>query len=952
MNAGAATHFSVTAPGTATAGTPISVTVTALDGFNNTATGYTGVAHFTSSDGAALLPANSTLTNGTGSFSVTLKTAGSETVTATDTTTSSITGSSNSITVSGAAATHFSVTAPGTATASTPFNITVTALDGFNNTATGYTGTVHFTSTDGAAVLPGNSTLTNGTGTFSTTLKTGGPQTVTATDTVSSSITGTSGSINVSGTPVLTTVNPNSGQQGQSNLPVALTGQFTHFVQGTSVATFGSGITVNNLTVTDATHATANISIASNATAGASNVTVTTGGEVVTLTTGFTVTNGTAVLTTVNPNSGQQGQSNLPVALTGQFTHFVQGTSVATFGSGITVNNLTVTDATHATANISIASNATLGAGNVTVTTGGEVVTLNNGFTVTNGTPVLTTVNPSSGQQAQLNLPVALTGQFTHFVQGTSVATFGSGITVNSLTVTDATQATANISIASNATAGPSNVTVTTGGEVVTLTNGFTVTNATPVLISATPNSGQQGQTLPVALTGQFTHFVQGTSVATFGSGITVNNLTVTDATHATANISIASNATLGASNVTVTTGGEVVTLTNGFTVTNGTPVLTTANPNSGQQGQSNLNVALTGQFTHFGGTSIATFGSGITVNNLTVTDATHATANISIASNATVGASNVTVTTGGEVVTLTNGFTVIVTVVPATVTSLTSTVADGTYGTGAVIPVVVSFSKSVIVTGTPQLALNSGGIASYSSGSGTNALTFTYTVALGQSSAHLDETSTTALALNGGTIADSSAVPAILTLPAPGAAGSLGANKNIVIGTAGPTVISFNVLFGTQSYNVLGTTRNRLPWQITGIQVVFSEPITVGNVNSLNGTGITTTAFSGLGTNTLTWTITPLTLGIFAANLGGAGVNALQDGGGNGLGSGSGFNQNLKVLYADYNDDGVVNVGDLILVQAAFTQPYNIFADLNGDGLVNISDYLIVRGRQGQTLP
>ena len=60
-----------------------------------------------------------------------------------------------------------------------------------------------------------------------------------------------------------------------------------------------------------------------------------------------------------------------------------------------------------------------------------------------------------------------------------------------------------------------------------------------------------------------------------------------------------------------------------------------------------------------------------------------------------------------------------------------------------------------MIVTGTPQLALNSGGTASYTSGSGTSTLTFTYTVAAGQNSPKLDYTSTSALTLNGGTIFD-----------------------------------------------------------------------------------------------------------------------------------------------------------------------------------------------------
>jgi len=197
VSAGAATHYSVSAPGSATAGSAFNVTVTALDAFNNTATGYSGTVHFTSTDGAASLPANSTLTSGTGTFSATLNTAGSRTITATDTVSSSITGTSNSINVSAGAATHFSVSAPGTATAGSAFNYTVTALDASNNTATGYSGTVHFTSNDGAASLPSNSTLSSGTGTFSATLNTAGNRTITATDTVSGSITGTSGTISV-----------------------------------------------------------------------------------------------------------------------------------------------------------------------------------------------------------------------------------------------------------------------------------------------------------------------------------------------------------------------------------------------------------------------------------------------------------------------------------------------------------------------------------------------------------------------------------------------------------------------------------------------------------------------------------------------------------------------------------------------------------------------------------
>src|SRR5439155_1646061 len=161
VTASAATHFTVLAPASATANSAFSVTVTALDQFNNTATGYTGTVHFTSSDGQAALPSNSTLTNGVGSCPATLKTAGSQTISATDTLNATLTGASGVIVVGAGAATHFTVSAPSSETAGTAFSFTVTALDQFNNLATGYTGTVHFTSTDGAASLPANSTLTN-----------------------------------------------------------------------------------------------------------------------------------------------------------------------------------------------------------------------------------------------------------------------------------------------------------------------------------------------------------------------------------------------------------------------------------------------------------------------------------------------------------------------------------------------------------------------------------------------------------------------------------------------------------------------------------------------------------------------------------------------------------------------------------------------------------------------
>jgi Galactose oxidase, central domain len=194
----AATHLSVTAAVAATAGTAFNVTVSALDASNKVVSSYSGTVHFTSTDSQALFPADSPLTNGAKSFSVTFKTGGSQILTAADAAGGLSAGNSGSISVSPGAAAHFFVNAPSNSTGAA-FSFTVTAQDDWNNTVTGYAGTTHFSSTDGQAVLPANSTLGNGTATLSATLKTAGSQTITATDTSMPSITGTSNGITVSG---------------------------------------------------------------------------------------------------------------------------------------------------------------------------------------------------------------------------------------------------------------------------------------------------------------------------------------------------------------------------------------------------------------------------------------------------------------------------------------------------------------------------------------------------------------------------------------------------------------------------------------------------------------------------------------------------------------------------------------------------------------------------------
>jgi ELWxxDGT repeat protein len=184
-------------PSPSTAGVAGNVTVTLKDVYGNIASGYTGTVHFASSDSKAALPANYTFTTadaGKHTFSATLKTSGTQSITVTDTTMGSLTGTDGGITVSPAAASKFILTGPASVNAGASFSLTLTVEDAYGNVVTGYTGTVHFTSTDNRATLPANYTFSaadKGVHTFAgMVLRKRGTQKITITDTLNSSLTG------------------------------------------------------------------------------------------------------------------------------------------------------------------------------------------------------------------------------------------------------------------------------------------------------------------------------------------------------------------------------------------------------------------------------------------------------------------------------------------------------------------------------------------------------------------------------------------------------------------------------------------------------------------------------------------------------------------------------------------------------------------------------------------
>jgi hypothetical protein len=206
-----ADHLVLMAPTQVMSGSPFTVTVIAEDQFGNQASGrfpvdgtttndYADTVQFSTTDPnpQAMIPYSFTTglggDNGAHVFAMAfaLDTAGTQTLTAQDQKTASINCIANVTVVAGAADHMTLAVVPVSTMASNGFNATVTLFDRFNNVATGYTGTVHLSSSDAQAVLPGDykfGSADQGVHTFDLTLNTAGPQTLIANDTVDGSLT-------------------------------------------------------------------------------------------------------------------------------------------------------------------------------------------------------------------------------------------------------------------------------------------------------------------------------------------------------------------------------------------------------------------------------------------------------------------------------------------------------------------------------------------------------------------------------------------------------------------------------------------------------------------------------------------------------------------------------------------------------------------------------------------
>ncbi|MBJ6725716.1 IPT/TIG domain-containing protein [Geomesophilobacter sediminis] len=491
--------------------------------------------------------------------------------------------------------------------------------------------------------------------------------------------------------PTLTAAAPASAAPGTSNLSVNLTG--TNLSSGTLTANFGAGITVNNITYVSATQATANISIDAAAAYGYRTVTVTGANGVATGANLFSVINPNGpTISTISPATGGQGGTQT-ITITG--SNYQSGATVSFSGTGVTVSSTNVVNATTITANVTVASSAATGVRDVTITNPDTSAgTKLSGFTVT-AAPTVTAASPVNGKLGWTG-NVTVTG--TNFASG-AVAYFNdAGVTVNSTTFVSSTSLTANVTVASNATLGGRKIQVTNpdAGVGVSASNLFTAVDpaVTPTITSLTQTTLGQGATGETfTITG--TNFVSGSTVSFSGSYVTSVTTTYVNATTLNVAVNVSTSAT-GTATLTVTN-PDTQTATTTITFTSRPGSTLTAAPNNGYTGISGLNVVLTG--TNFQSGAVASFSnSGITVNSTTYQSSTQLTANINIASNATAGASSVTITNpdGG-----TRSVSSVFTVSPVGVFSAAPALAQGATQTVTITGQGFAAGASVAVSGT-----------------------------------------------------------------------------------------------------------------------------------------------------------------------------------------------------------------------------------------------------------
>ena len=371
---------------------------------------------------------------------------------------------------------------------------------------------------------------------------------------------------------------------------------------------------------------------------------------------------------------------------------------------------------------------------------------------------------------------------------------------ISELTSTTAPQTTELNSIIESPSSGDLNA-----GNTVTITLNMSevvnVAGGTPTL---TLNDGGVatyiGGSGSNALTFSYTVGAGQNTAALAATAVNLNSATVTDGAGNAASLSLSgltqSGPQIDTTTPTITSltespasgdlnAGQTVTMTlklsEQVTVADGTPTLTLNDGGVATYIGGSGSNALTFSYTVGAGQNTAALAAtAVNLNSATVTDGAGNAASLSLSG-------------------LTQSGPQIDTTTP-TITSLTESPASGDLNAGQTVTMTLKLSEQVTVAdGTPTLTLNDGGVATYIGGSGSNALTFSYTVGAGQNTAAL---AATAVNLNSATVTDGADNAADLSLTGLTQSGpQIDTTTPSAPGSSGDNLVT-NGSFGTDSFS------------------------------------------------------------------------------------------------------------------------------------------------------
>ncbi|MGX5725123.1 beta strand repeat-containing protein [Metapseudomonas otitidis] len=492
--------------------------------------------------------------------------------------------------------------------------------------------------------------------------------------------------------------------------------------------------------------------------------------------------------------------------ISGASTLTKAGASTLTLTGANTYGATTVSAGT-----LSVASDGNLGSGTLTLA-GGSTLSVTSAGTIDNAIALIG--NATVDIAADTTLSGVISGSNNLTKTGSAVLTLTGSNTYSGSTSINA----GTLSVASDANLGAGALNLA-NGTTLQITGTTTIDNALALTGLVTVNAGAAATlsgtisgTGSLTKTGASNLTLSGSNTNSGATTVSAGTLVVNGSTNSAT--TVASGATLAGSG---TLGGDVIVQSGGTLSPGGAGVATlTVNGNLTLASGSTLALDINGTTAGTGYDRVVVNGTvDVSGAALAVTHGYAAgsgdsyTVIVNDAADAVTGtfsgvtegskfnaAGNGTELTTSYIGGSGNDLTLTAPIAP-TVTSVSSSTANGTYKIGDVITVTVRFDSAVNVTGTPTLTLETGvtdRVLNYVSGSGTDTLTFSYTVQAGDSSADLDYTSSSALSLNGGSIQDGANQNAILTLPTPGAAGSLGANKALVVDGVRPTATSITL--------------------------------------------------------------------------------------------------------------------------------------------------------------